>query len=155
MDAIFISRLDLIHLSTSPLKYVLKLFLEYKLKLEIQWPDAGRSYKKKADFASFLQKIQAPCNTWPPHPSRVAVGGTARTVPHKKRPQTDCDTLQTALSSMTFSWCCHNIVSSKSQLPNLWWVEVTPGVLAHLDNQSERQQRIVGVGGFRGGGIVE
>lgn len=77
-------------------------------------------------------------------------GGTAQTVPHKKRPQTDCDTLQTALSSMTFSWCCHNIVSSKSQLPNLWWVEVTPGVLAHLDNQSERQQRIVGVGGVEG-----
>lgn len=61
----------------------------------------------------------------------------------KKRPQTDCDPRQTNLSSMTFSSCCHNIVS-KWQLLNLLQIKVTPGISAHLDNQSEKRQRIVG-----------
>lgn len=72
----------------------------------------------------------------------VVVGGNCPTNT-KKRPQTDCDPRQTDLSSMTFSSCCHNIVS-KWQLLNLLQIKVTPGVSAHLDNQSEKRQRIVG-----------
>lgn len=100
----------------------------------------------KSDFAILWQKIWAPCNACPPHPSCVAVQETAWTVPHTKKDLKLTDALQTALSCMTFSWCCHNIVSSKSQLLNLCRIEVTPGVSAHMDNYSERRQRIVGVG---------